>query len=473
MTERSPSLRSHTFERVVLMVLAVLLVGGVMGISLALAHYKKLQAARWITLPDGSRVEVVGSTLGGTPFNSEKPWERFARYHLPSAWTGWLPQPLIGGGWADLDSNSLVVYLLVKAPSATVPATYNWDGVQPEDENGFVYWGDRGSSPGPAPIGYTLRKLILRSYPRRQKEFLLRFADFKGTEIGRLRVSNPDLGPFPRWQPVPLPQTQTNGPVILTLDGLGESLMAISRTRPDYGGSNFYHQIIPHTRVTTTVPAWVNAQATDISFCDPTGNKGQNLFRHEPAWKARILVFHNSPEAFGPDQKLVMTNLAIPAPGTYLALNQSANLGGVGLNLRILSGAGELTLSNDNSVFMKAPQSGANGNFITRSSNLGSSRSWEALRPFLMIETTNGLPDDRLEVFLQYDVENDPGISKRIFYGGVVGNRYSNTFMHQIPFRPPQGAKTFSITVIINRPLAFEFMINPADIQVANPPSTH
>jgi hypothetical protein len=310
------------------------------------------------------------------------------------------------------------------------------------------------------------------SYPRRQKEFLLRFADFKGAEIATLRVPNPVSGPFPQWQPLPLPQTQTNGPIVLTLDRLGESLMGMSRTRPDYGGSNYYHQVMAHTHVTTSEPAWINAQATDIFFSDATGNQGQSMSRREPAWKARILAFHNGPGAFGPDQKLILTNLAIPAPGTFLALNQSANLAGVGLNVRFLSGVGKLSLGNNSSVVVKAPLPGAKITYASSGSD-GSSRWWEEGKPFLLIETTNGQPDDRLEVFLHYDTGNDPGTSKRIFYGSAAGNRYWNTFMHQIPFSPPQGAKTFSMTVIINRPIAFEFMINPADIQVANPPAAH
>ena len=470
MTERSPSVRSYTFERVVLVVLAVLLVGGVIGIALALTHYTKLQAARWITLPDGSRAEVVGATLGGAPFNSEKPWERFARRHLPAMWTGWIPPAVTTGGWSGLDSNSLAVFLLVKPPSATVSSTYNWNGVQPEDENGFCYQAGGGYGGFSGPGGSMVYQLNFMSYPRRQKEFLLRFADFKGAEIATLRVPNPVSGPFPQWQPLPLPQIQTNGPVILTLDGLGESLMGISRTRPDYGGSDYYHEVIAHTHVATVDPAWINAQATDIFFSDATGNQGQNMSRREPAWKARILAFHNGPGAFGPDQKLIVTNLAIPAPGSYLAVNQSTNLAGVGLNVRFLAGAGTLTLSNDNWVLMKAPQPGAN---YQGGGNDGFSVWWEVNTPFLLIETTNSQPDDRLEVFLHYDTGNNPGGSDRVFYGGAAGNRYRNTFLHQIPFRPPPGAKIFSMMVIINRPLAFEFMINPADIQIANPPASH
>jgi len=472
MTNRSPLVRSHTFERVVLVVLAVLLVVGVIGIALALAHHKKLQAARWITLPDGSRAELVGAALDGAPFNSEKPWERFARRHLPAPWTTWIPPAVTNGGYGGLDSNSLAVFLLVKPPSATGPVTYSWLDVDPKDETGFCYRGGGAGGSYSGPAGYTVRELIFRSYPRRQKEFLLRFADSKGAEIATLRVPNPDLGPFPQWQPLPLPQTQTNGPVILTLDGLGESLMGISGARPDYGGSNYYHEVISHTHVTTTEPGWADAQAADIFFSDATGNQGQNMSRREPAWKARILVYRNGPGPFGADQKLILTDLAIPAPGTYLALNQSTNLAGVGLNVRFLSGAGKFTLGNNGSVTAKPPPAGAKGNYASSGGD-GSSVWWELGKPFLLIETTNGQPNDRLEVFLQYDTGSHPGTSERVYYGRAGGNMYQNTFMHEILFYPPLDAKNVSMTVIINRPLAFEFMINPADIQVANPPATH
>ena len=476
MLRRSPSVRSYTFERVVLIIIGVLLIGGVVGIALALAHYKKLQAARWITLPDGSRAEVVGATLGDGPFNSEKPWERFARHHLPAAWTGWIPPAVTNGGWGGLDSNTLTVFLLVKPPSAAGPGTYNWLGVTPKDDSGFCYWGGGARSSYSGPGGSSVYELVFMNYPRRQKEFLLRFADFKGAEIASLRVPNPASGPFPQWQPLPLPQTQTNGPVILTLDRLGESLVGISRMRPDLGGSDYYHEVITHTHVTTADPAWINAQATDIFFSDATGNQGQNMSRREPAWKARILAYHNGPGAFGPDQKLILTNLAIPAPGSYLALNQNMNLAGVGLNVRFLVGAGKLTLGNNGSVTVKPPPAGAGNNYGSGAGVDGSGRWWQEGKPFLLIETTettNARPDDRLQVFIHYDTVNDLAISERVFSGSAAWNRYQSVVMRQIPFNPPQGAKSFSMTVIINRPLPFEFIINPADIQVSNPPASH
>ena len=346
--------------------LAILLVGGVIAIALALAHYKKLQAARWITLPDGSRVEVVGATLGNAPFNSEKPWERFARRHLPAAWTGWIPPAVTGGDWGDLGSNCLTVFLLVKSPSATVATTYDWRGITPEDENGLLYWDGQARSSYSGPPGYTVQELIFSSYPRRQKKFLLRFADSKGVEIATWLVPNPASGSFPQWQPLPLPQNQTNGSVTLTLDRLEERLIELSGQRPYSGGSNYYHEIVARTHVTTTELGWAGAHMNDISFSDATGNQGQNISRREPAWKARVLLSRDGLGAFGPNEKLVIANLAIPAPGSYLALDQSTNLAGVGLNVRFLAGAGELTLSNDNSVFMKAPQPGANNNFLTR-----------------------------------------------------------------------------------------------------------
>jgi hypothetical protein len=472
MTERSPSVRSYTFERVVLIIIGVLLVGAVIGIALGLSHYKKFQAARWITLSDGSRVEVVGVTLGDAPFNSEKPWERFTRRLLPAMWTGWIPPAVTNYGWGGLDSNTLTVFLLVKSPSATVATTYDWSGITPEDENGLLYWDGGARSSYSGPPGYTVQELIFSSYPRRQKKFLLRFADSTGAEIATWPVPNPASGPFPQWQPLPLPQNQTNGLVTLTLDRLEERLIELSGPRPDSGGSNYFHEIVARTHVTTTEVGWAGAQVKDISFSDATGNQGPSMSRREPAWKARVLISRDGLGAFGPDEKLVLANLAIPAPGSYLALNQSTNLAGVGLNVRFLAGAGELTLSNDNSVFMKAPQPGANSNFRMVPDNSGSSQSWESLGPFLMIETTNSQPDGELEVFLHYDTGN-PETSDSIYYVGTAGSRYRSTFMHQISLRPPQGVKTVSMTIIVNRPLPFEFMINPADIQVSNPPASH
>ena len=47
--------------------------------------------ARIITLPDGKRVEFLGTTIGNQTFTTEKSWHKTARRILPSRFQSWLP----------------------------------------------------------------------------------------------------------------------------------------------------------------------------------------------------------------------------------------------------------------------------------------------------------------------------------------------------------------------------------------------
>lgn len=461
MNEKPQLIRSHTFERTVLVIAVLLLIAVAVGLWVMVAHFQRLQAANRLTLPNGTQVELLGTVMGGAPINTEKPWQKFARQYLPGRLKHLVPPGTVMGGWSGLDSNSLSVYLQVKGPPPK-PGFYPWGSADPEDAAGFLYLNNGGGSSW-SMASNVVYQLVFRSYPRRQKDFLLRFADQTGAAVAKLLVPNPSSGPFPQWHPMPLPQTLTNGPVVLTLIGLQEQLMALG-TRPDMGGMKYWPEIVPQTRVVSEDPKWADARANSAAFYDATGNTGR-LSPREPAWKACISVYRNSPSSFGPDEKLVITNLPIPAPDTYLTLNQGTNLGGVGVNVRFLVGIGKLTLTSNTFVSVEPLPSSLSKGYDGGGSDGRNTEWWESSRPNLWVETTNARPDEQIEVFVHYDAGNDP-YSEQNHYRSY-GNKYKNPCIYEVPFKPPPEAKSFTVTVLINRPLPFEFIVNPADVQPA------
>ncbi len=462
MSEKPQPIRSHTFERTVLAILMVLLIAAAVGVSVMVAHFRRIQAANRLTLPNGAQVEILGAAMGDTPFTIEKPWQKFARQYLPGRLKRLVPAGIAADRWSGLDSNSVSVFLRVSA--APPPAGFfPWGSGDPEDAAGFLYLNSGAGSMSPGTWSNAVCRLVFMSYPRRQKDFLLRFANNVGAAVGALRVPNPSSGPFPQWHPMPLPQTRTNGPVALTLVGLQEQLMAVG-TRPDLGGLKHWPEIVPLTEVVSGDPKWTDARANSVTFRDATGNTGR-LSPREPAWKACISVYRNSSTSFGPDEKLVITNLPIPAPGSFMTLNQGTNLGGVGVNVRFLAGAGELTLRSNTFVSMKPLPSSLSKGYDGGGGDGRTTEWWESSRPNLWVETTNAQPDEQIEVFVHYDAGNDP-YSEQNHYRSY-GNKYRNPSIYKVPFKPPPEAKSFTVTVLISRPLPFEFMINPADIQRA------
>ncbi len=436
-------------------VLLVLMLGVVAGLAWAVIRLAKDERTRRITLPDGTRVELLGVSLGATPFTTEKPWQRQVRRWLPARWQGWIP-PAITGGGVFAGSNILHVHLLEVAPSPGI--VHEWGGLQAEDETGFRYPYGAGYSSHSTASGAattTVYDIQVTSYPRRQKDFLLHFKDNQGMDFATFRVPNPASGPFPQWRPVALPQTRTNGSVTLTLDQLEES---------DASGR---HRIVAHSHLTATGREWTNAHAQFFTYFDATGNDSRFLSRREPAWMARTLIYRDKPEDFADGEKIVLTNLAIPAPGTFALLDQGRICNGIELKNLLVAGAGTLLISNDNSFAMRStPPGGAAGpGYSILSSGGGSNgltEAWHSSSPFLMVEAKAARNEDRLQFLVHSDDGQEIQTTQRDD-GGAVERRF------QAAFTPPQSAKTFSVTILVNRPLAFEFMIDPAEIRTVKP----
>jgi hypothetical protein len=442
--------------------------------------------ARVFAFPDGSEGEFLGTAVGGAAFTTETLWQRVARRCLPLRCQNWLPAFYDVGSNSSYDSNTLMVYLRFFPHSQRNfepiggfdTLGYRWGSYQTVGDNGFCY----PRRPADmivrhASSGAEIYSFGIKAYARQQPEFLLNWWDDAGKIIATLNVPNPIRGPFPAWRPLPLPQTQTNKPVALTLENLRERKNAVSRF------------LQPQFRVTSTNPGWANANVTFESLSDATGNEsipqlqapdgtfllvpaagaGQEigvLSSGEPAWKLRAVVDRKRPRDFADGEKLVLTNLPLPSPGQFIPIDRTADCAGLAANALVLAGGGTFSVSSGGTRSMSPPDEslkhGGSDAFWSASGTLPVVRTWSSEMPFMLIEMRNTRPDDEIQIYAFDERGREAKVVMHDYDPATKGNSgYEPTFV------PPTGAKSLTVIVVVSRPLQFEFLVNPTDIVTA------
>ena len=421
-----------------------------LALSLVLTAVVVHLRSRVATLPDGTRIEFLGTAVGRAEFTTEKSWHKLARKVLPPSLARRIPPASRGS--CSSGSNSVTFYFRVTAPNGAAIASAPWSGYSTEDETGFRYNAE-GSSCSFGGGGSTIYGLIVRGYPRRQSSLALHFQDAQGASMATLQLPNPVRGPFPEWQPQALPQTQTNGPVTLTL----LSLRA--------GGNAQWHSVRPKWTITASEPAWNRAKVRSATFSDATGNEGQDLSRRESAWQARALVFRERPEDFAAAERLVVTNLSIPVVGGFVPVDQSLERNGVKLTALVLAGPGHFCITNGVHRGM-AP--GLSNSRSTSSQGTNTVESWGSSLPFMLVEAKNLQPDD--EILLR--LLDDQGREIKLGDTGGYDVTANGGRLYKRTFTALDDAKSLTLELLVNRPLIFEFMVNPAEVQPAPAPPT-
>ncbi len=430
-------------------ILFTLLLGIIVALVMTVVAIRG-RSSRVVTLPNGARVEFLGTAVGQANFTTEKSWHKTARRVLPSSMTKWIPSATSGN--CSSGSNSVTFYFRVTDPTGA--GSIPWSVYSVEDETGFRFnrgGGHCGFGGGGSSRVYGL---IVQAYPRRQKSFPFHFLDQKGAVLATLQVPNPVRGPFPQWKPQALPQTQTVGPVTLTLLSMQE------------GGNAQWQSVGPKWHLSPSDPAWEKAKVRyATTFFDATGNEDQKLSDRESAWKARALVFRERPEDFSDAERFVATNLSIPVAGSFVAVDKSAERQGVKLTALVLAGPGRIHITNGVERGMSSDIStGAS------TSSYGTTRieSWGGHLHFLLVEAQDVQKSDEILVRLLDENGREIKLDASGSYSGLdKGGR-----MYKRSFTPPDGVKSLTLEVIVNRPLIFEFMVNPAEVQPAQLPET-
>lgn len=431
------------YRRTIVIVVAALAVG--------VLAFRALRAEpRRVTLPDGSIVEFIGTSVGTEVFSTEQPWHKAARRVLPARFHGWLPA--VSRASCSSGTNSITVFVQVTNPTGNPAGNSPWQGYRAEDDNGFFYNHDGGSCSFGGGASSRIYGLSLKAYPRRQGSFRFHFLDASNTTIGTLRIPNPVKGPFPSWIAQPLPQTLTNGPLIVTAERLRRQ------------SNKSWQGVSARWRADALVPHWRRARARSTTLLDATGNDAQWLALTEPAWKLRTTFHRERDDDFLPDERWRLDNIPVPANGRFVAVDQTNTILGVTIVAQVVSPPGTFYITNG--IHRALDTNRVNGGFSGWTGNNVEVKSWGYDKPFVMIEAYDRQENDevRLKLFNERGLELKSAGNERISQGDANGLvRYVQRFDI-----PPE-TKSLALEVIINRPLVFEFMVDPKDLPPAKP----
>ncbi len=409
----------------------------------------KNQQATMARFPNGVAVRFLGTAVGNTVFTTEKWWETALRRVLPASLTRWVPYA--NRGVCSSGTNSTTVYVRLTSPTGTTGRPEPWARYVAEDDTGFRYPMEAGGCSFSSGGASQVNGLILRAHPRRQRKFWVRFLDVEDRVLASLRVPNPVQGPFAEWEPVGLPQTVSNGPVTLTLRSLGRGDKPWERVRPEW-------------KLISTDAAWEKAGVTSSTLMDPTGNEGPWLSEAEKAWKIRACVARQKMEQFSNIERLTVTDLPLPAPGEFQSIDASRNLDDVQVNAQLIAGPGRLTVSNGVYRSMEEPTGNVPRGHSSSSGSFGTVETWgPILKPFLML-TVSGMRDGDELRFRLSDSDGRHEDLETSNYSRGPGN--SRVYTPQ--FDADRLSAPLRLEVALSRPLVFEFLVSPAQMNPAN-----
>lgn len=400
--------------------------------------------SRTVVFPDGSEVKVLGAVRSGTSFSSDSPWQGALRRILPPGWRRVLPPVttiICGSG----NTNHLVVFFGVASPMP-------WSWLVAVDDEGFRYPMSGGScSTGMG--AQAMHGVTFNAFPRRQNSFRLDFLDSSYKVIAQARIENPLPLPPPEfsWRSQPMPVTQTNGELALTLVSAKEQTNA--------WGS----YLNPKWQTQASDPRWKNTQVGYVRTMDPTGNEGGFLSRKEKVWQLKATYHRARWESFDAAERMSVTNLAVPAPGEIIPIDLAQECAGVRVTVEGLYGAGTLYITNG---IQRAMTTDYQGGWGTTSSGNITVESFGGKQPFLLMEVA-GLGDhDELRLRLTDD-QGRP--VKHEDQGSYHYRSGSKARIYKPSIEVTNEVQSLSLEIVVSRAKEFVFYINPADIQPPQP----
>ncbi len=402
----------------------------------------------------GFRVSFVGVAMHGKQFTTEKKWHALAKRVLPYRYQSWIPAS--SSGSCSSGSNSITVYLQVTPPNGGTVTQLPWENYRAESLDGEIITGESGScsfAGGTAGAPW-IYGLSLRSFPRRQREFILRFTKYDGTDLGSIKVPNPIKATFSEWTPRPVPQTATNGDVVLTLKGVVR-----------HGSGHRSYLVADYDLVSTNTP-WSGTRATYTGYSDATGNEGLHLSFKEPAWKVTATVHRKEAHRLLDSEKLILTNIVAPDAGAFVLMDNNAVLAGVGLRVATLSGPAMLYRTNSTGWAVKPldkPQDYAYGTSGSSSDGRTTVQHWGYGKPFLILETDASAMTEGAQLFYRAFGEDGRELGSEHTTGYSTDSQGWQT--RAISFDKWTNGTVARLEILLSRPKLFEFVIDPANVK--------
>jgi hypothetical protein len=426
------------------LVLAVGAVAVLAGIAIVAFRLFSGPSSQVMLLPGGVRVDYLGVSRSGESFSTDPSWQKTLRRILPPVLASKLPQAFSSSVMYGKTNTIAVWYTLTDAVGANVNS-YPWQWYLAMGDDGFIYPMNGGS--GSSTIGARVyHHTDLLAYPRRQKDFELRFLDGQYQTVGSIRVPNPNQGPFPVWQPDPLPIFRTNDGMVVKLERLDE------------GGRDVSRWVNARWKIVSAEPAWQKAKPAHQLYEDATGNQGGRLAFTESAWKLSLPFHRNGWTNFNEAEKFLISGLKMPAGGESQWLDTNFTCAGVSISLLALAAPGTLSITNGTNYGFSA--TGQNSGWGTTSDGRITVEKISSAQPFFYLETTK--PQEGDEV--RFRIIGSGGVELKSSSNGWHGSQKGGRRYKQV-FDVTDEVDTISLEVIVSRPRVFEFFVNPAEVQ--------
>ena len=269
-----------------------------------------------VTLANGARLTLIGVTYG--------------KHHVPpkaASTNGRRPR---GGSFGDSTNDYLVVWIRQQHKPNQWP---NYQ-LYAYDNKGIACAGYSGmtSVNNNRQQGNEVVGIRLEAFPRREGKFKLRLQEWnqqngRQTMRDAFVISNPAKGHFPTWYPDPLPMTQSDGDLDVTLtklvagaktpyqrnsenpnDAMNKGVqVAFDMQQNGHPATNWHAvQVITSDATGNHISGWVNSI---VQGDDPMTVYQWGLWPDEPAWKVRFEMSRTS--GFHEDELWKVENLPL------------------------------------------------------------------------------------------------------------------------------------------------------------------
>ncbi len=288
--------------------------------GIAVGAFLWLRKPQVITLNDGTKLTLVGVTYG--------------KHHVA-------PKIKIaggrtrGGGGERIDSTNNTVVVWIEAEHK--PNQYPNYQLMVYDKANTACVSIYARTQSQIKNGVEIQGFMLDAYPRWDRKMILRIMNYgqRGQQIAKslFVVSNPSRGSFAKWTPDPLPNTQSDGDLDVTLTKLVTDAPlpynrgnGVSRNDPinkcvqialdvQQKGQSVTNwrpvRVVTSDATGNSIQGWVNDYRQNG---EKTGYFYQEgLWPDEPAWKLRLEFSRTS--GFSDDEVWAVTNVPV-RPGT-------------------------------------------------------------------------------------------------------------------------------------------------------------
>jgi hypothetical protein len=245
-------------------------------------------------------------------------------------------------------------------------------------------------------------------FPRRDKQFKVRFLDSRRQPLAEFMVDNPVPRPGPvNWTANDLPVTVTNGGVAFTLAELTiRTNTSMIVRQPNSLPQSIAQQRDMYFKFDTVESGGVSQDWDPVSMelWDSSGNHAVKrtyplpLCPRDPAWKMEVkFVGREDPPAS--NLTWTISDLHVPASGRSFPIDSNVVLGGVPIKIIGLGGSGRF-IYNDGVLTSQSPaENGAPSASLSSSSRGGAgSSTLTATAPHLALNLGQLTEDQRLTV---------------------------------------------------------------------------